>query len=85
MKQFNGHRSWNAWNVSLWISNDFYIYMFAMECLTKPVVRNGKTIKPTLTIAVKRFLSEFSGQKTPDGAEYNRLSVRLALEGLMED
>ena len=22
MKEYNGHRSWNAWNVCLWLHND---------------------------------------------------------------
>lgn len=26
MKEYNGHRSWNAWNVSLWINNDKSLY-----------------------------------------------------------
>lgn len=84
MKAYNGHRSWNAWNVALWIGNDYNIYMFALECLNEPIKRSGKLMKPTIRIAVKRFLEGIGTDKTPDGAEYNNLSVRLALEGLME-
>ena len=26
MKEYNGHRSWNAWNVALWLSNEYDLY-----------------------------------------------------------
>ncbi len=74
MKEYNGHRSWNAWNVALWIGNDEPLYRFAVECNT------GRTIEQ----AIRRFMREFGGEKTPDGATYNRLSVSLALAGLRE-
>ena len=76
MKPYNGHRSWNAWNVALWIGNEEYIYRFAMRCIaeTKNIGR-----------ATGQFMRSWAGCKTPDGATYNRLSVKLALEGLMED
>jgi len=85
MKEFNGHRSWNAWNVSLWINNDEGLYNFAIDCISRPVVRAGKSRKPTLSIATKRFMESYQDEKTPDGAVFNRLSVRLALASLMED
>jgi hypothetical protein len=86
MRGYNGHRSWNAWNVALWIGNDESTYNFAMECITQPVKRSGKLLKPTIRIAVKRFIDGMGvGSKTPDGAEYNSLSVRLALEGMMNE
>ena len=87
MKEFNGHRSWNAWNVSLWINNDENLYNFALECINNPVIRGDISIsivKPTLNVAVRRFMRECDGLKTPDGAVYNRLSVKLALQSLME-
>lgn len=30
-KEYNGHRSWNAWNVSLWINNTEPQYRLAQE------------------------------------------------------
>jgi hypothetical protein len=79
MKNFNGHRSWNAWNVSLWICNDESLYRLALECIEEAKI-NGK-IK--MYLAVNRFLS-YIDNKTPDGAIYNKLSVKLALQGLIE-
>lgn len=77
MKPYNGHRSWNAWNVSLWISNDESLYNFAIGCL-KAATNNANK-------AAQSFMKDFAGQKTPDGAIYNRLSVKLALEGFIEE
>lgn len=31
MSAYNGHRSWNAWNVSLWLNNDEGLYREARE------------------------------------------------------
>lgn len=79
MREYNGHRSWNAWNVALWIGNDEGLYQRAVECLEES--------QHQLRRATRLFLSYIGGpqEKTPDGATYNRLSVKLALEGLMED
>ncbi len=75
MKEYNGHRSWNAWNVSLWIGNTENIYNFAMLCL-----KNNRINK-----AVYLFMKAFEGEKTPDGAVYNHLSVKLCLQGFLDD
>lgn len=74
MAQYNGHRSWNAWNVALWIGNDEPLYRFAVEC-----VRGH-----TLDEATRRFMAELGGQRTPDGAIYNKTCVREALAGIRE-
>ena len=75
MAGYNGHRSWNAWNVSLWINNDESAYCTAVECLQQT---------STLCAAVALFcrIRVCLGDRTPDGAVYNRLSIKLALEGL---
>ena len=82
MKKYNGHRSWNAWNVALWIANDEPLYRFAVDCLERKTAK-GKT--PTLAQATNRFMRDMEGQKTPDGADYNRKCVYEALAGLRDD
>ena len=78
---YNGHRSWNAWNVALWMGNDEPIYRFAMECINNPPVNHNKR---GIAHATRLFMRCMGGEKTPDGAVYNSLSVREALEGLVE-
>ena len=75
MNEYNGHRSWNAWNIALWIGNTESIYRCAVDvCLADR----------KLYQAVNKFMSVYGGTRTPDGAIYNRLSVKLALEELIE-
>jgi hypothetical protein len=73
MPPYNGHRSWNAWNVALWIANDEPLYRFAMSCL--------QTAK-NLSQATRYFMAVYGGCCTPDGATYNATCVREALAGL---
>tara|TARA_R100001377_G_scaffold35372_1_gene19532 strand:+ start:225 stop:449 length:225 start_codon:yes stop_codon:yes gene_type:complete len=74
MKKYNGHRSWNAWNVSLWLSNDESSYFYVMNSITYYGLKK----------AIIMLSREWAGKKTPDGAIYNKISIKLALEGLAE-
>lgn len=75
MKEYNGHRSWNAWNVSLWINNDEGLYRHAAYLVKKGVRKQ----------AARRLAEELKGQCTPGGARYNRLTIYLALDGMEGD
>ncbi len=74
MKTYNGHRSWNAWNVSLWLNNDEGLYNMCIEALKDC----GFSVKK----ATYRVMNYLEGERTPDGAVYTHLAVKLALEGL---
>lgn len=75
MTEYNGHRSWNAWNVALWIGGDEQLYNSALWCIKQA---NGN-----LDVAARKFRA-LRDKYTPDGAEWNQLSVKLALAGLVE-
>jgi len=81
---YNGHESWNAWNVALWIGNDEGLYRAAMEAIRRPRI-GGKPV--TAGIATRRFFDDtgLEGTRTPDGARYSFHSVKLAIIGLMDD
>lgn len=73
-KPYNGHRSWNAWNVSLWINNDESLYREAVRLVEKHGAAKGA-----------RFLAaNLAGERTPDGAVYNPTCVREALRGILD-
>ena len=76
MKTYNGHRSWNAWNVSLWIDNDEYLYNLALDCVEKSKCLNGAT---------RKFLKHAPSKYTPDGARYNFLVVKLTLKNFWDE
>jgi len=71
-KPYNGFPSWNAWNVSLWINNDEALYNWARYM----VQRFGKGK------AAEYMAIEQEGKVTPDGAIYNKTSIRLAIRGM---
>ena len=72
MASYNGHRSWNAWNVSLWINNDEGIYHYAVDL----VKRHGRRR------AARIMSNDMAGEKTPDGARYNLTCIYEALDGI---
>ena len=74
MKSYNGHRSWNAFNVALWMNNDPDWH--ADWCWMPKAI--------TLNQAIRRLSSELKGIKTPDGANFNALSIRLAIQDQWE-
>jgi hypothetical protein len=72
MSKYNGHRSRNAWNVSLWINNDEGLYRWALDLVT----RHGADR------AARLMARELDGQRTPDGARYNVTCLREAIRGI---
>lgn len=76
-KRYNGHRSWNSWNVSLWISNDEGLYNLARECKREAIDRP----RPN-TRAAEAFIALVGATHTPDGAPYNLRCVTEAIAGL---
>lgn len=67
---YNGHKSWNAWNVSLWLNNDETLYRMMLDYIRQ----HGS--KDCAATAMAR---DMKGRKTPDGASYNRTTIRAAM------
>lgn len=73
---YNGHESYNAWNVSLWISNDEGLYLLA-----KGLLRKHKTKKAAASAMMSHF-KDLGIDKTPDGVKYSERKILLAMRGL---
>lgn len=76
-KPYNGHPSWNAWNVSLWVANDEGLYRLALACLSEAGNSAARA-----AVLMRDALG--AGAKTPDGAPYSLRSLRHALAGLKD-
>lgn len=74
MATYNGHRSWNAWNVALWLFNDEGLYNLMMNTLRECGYDKNKT--------ARMLMRQLSNLTTPDGARYNLTCIREALRGL---
>jgi hypothetical protein len=75
MTEYQGHESWNAWNVALWIANNSDLYYPAVRAL-----RATRTVREATEVWFKE--TGLRNMKTADGAKYTARSVGLALYGL---
>jgi hypothetical protein len=76
MAQYNGHKNWNHWNVSLWINNDEGLYREALYYIKQC---DGK---PLASIKMYRSLVAAGITRTPDGAPYSVTTIRAAMVGM---
>ena len=72
MPEYNGHKNWNHWNVSLWLTGTESSYKRMLHFLKTSKNRHEAARK------MLRVLPE----TTPDGAPYNVTNVKAALRGL---
>lgn len=76
MAKYNGHKNYNHWNVSLWISNDEGLYNLAKDTIRHTSNRDA---------AARAILDELNAAgitKTPDEVPYTFTTVRASLRGL---
>jgi hypothetical protein len=73
MPTYNGHPSYNAWNVSLWIYNDEGLYHLAQRC---------KRRNPTLSEAAREFIACVGSESTPDSVKWTKTNVIRAMREL---
>jgi len=75
MKTYNGHPSYNAWNVSLWINNDEGLYNLAREHKRRLGSVEGAK-------AFIRDMQDFGQPCTGDGVRWTVTNVTRAMRGL---
>ncbi len=74
-KPYNGHVSYNAWNISLWLGNDEGLYKLTLEG-----IRRTRT-RISAAEYVFNALHEMGVKETPDGVRYTKTGIRLAMRG----
>jgi hypothetical protein len=75
MAKYNGHDSYNAWDVSLWINNDEGLYNEARRWIRRSANREE---------AAEDFLESLNYMgvtHTPDGVKYTKTNIRKAMAG----
>lgn len=73
--EYQGHPSWNHWNVSLWLNNDEPLYRFCLDSVRTMGVER----------AAHHVTAAFWGEKTPDGAPYDYVTVHYAIRNMEEE
>ena len=76
MTTYNGHKNWNHWNVSLWLSNDGRLYEEM-----KDAIRFERSNKDKAAERLLQVLHAMGIETTPDGAPYSKSSLRAAMRG----
>jgi hypothetical protein len=76
MVTYNGHPSYNAWNVSLWINNDEGLYNEARRHVRR------EASKGAAAAAMLFSLREAGFWETPDGVRYTKTNIRRAMAGM---
>lgn len=76
-KPYNGHPSYNAWNVALWIGNDEGLYNLARD--------HKRNCSGTIRQAARNFVNHMEdiGQpRTGDGVRWTVTNVMRAMRDL---
>jgi hypothetical protein len=73
---YNGHKSWNYWNVSLWINNTEGLYRMARKIMEDCKGKGG-------SLAAAGILADMLPEKTPDGARYTKAAIREAIKDIL--
>lgn len=84
MHAYQGHRSWNAWNVSLWLNNDYSLYSSIMDTF-RAIKQESGSHERALRLTIRDFMRNHARHRTPDGARYTRLAVTLAITDMVEE
>lgn len=71
--EYNGHRNWAHWNVSLYLNNDQDLYNLLGECAERYGPRAARMLQSRLP------------ERTPDGARYSLIALQAAITDWREE
>jgi hypothetical protein len=77
MPTYQGHKNWNHWNVSLWISNEYDVYKRVQFLLSRKHISKNEIATVLLGELRNRW-----GDTTPDGAPLTYTGIRAHLTGV---
>lgn len=76
-KEYNGHKNWTHWNVSLWLDNDESMYRHIQDIIKRHLA--GQVRYNTFT-KVCRIVQNSLPKATPDGARYSMVAIAAHME-----
>ena len=84
---YNGHKNYNAWNVSLWINNDETLYNVAKEIIAGACNKDDAAETMLEWLKLEPFYHIYNDEVvcypiTPDGVPYTKTNIRKAMERL---
>ena len=74
--EYDGYKSYNFWNQSLYINNDENLYELAIMCMNK---------HNNVRLATLVFIDNLTQIYTPDGVMWTKAGVYNALMSLKKD
>jgi len=80
-REYQGHKNWNHWNVSLWLNNDETLYS-SMVSWIKAAGGNKDRAARAFYHALTSADYGNPIKKTKDGAPYSISAIRAAMRGL---
>jgi len=75
--EYNGHRNWTHWNVSLWLNNEEWMYRELMRVVEIAKVKGVHRA----ALALQSHLPS----RTPDGAKYSLVALRAAIQSELDE
>ena len=75
--EYNGHKNWTHWNVSLWLNNEEWMYRELMRCVE---IAKVKGVRRAALALQSNLLS-----RTPDGAKYSLVALRAAIQSELDE
>jgi hypothetical protein len=76
-KEYNGHKNWTHWNVSLWLDNDEHMYRHIQDIIKRHLA--GQVRYNTFT-KICRIVQNSLPKATPDGARYSMVAIAAHME-----